>query len=89
MEWAGGRERGGLERLDVLMRVSIYHAINERVFSVFKFDIFDRLQLATRKMNVERDIVRSLVQCVALRDLWSWSIIFPSSTRVNLQPFIG
>ena len=65
------------------------HAEDQRVFSVFEFDVFGGLHFATWKANVEWDIVGPLVQLVASWDLRSWSIIFPSSPRVSIQPLVG
>ena len=81
--------RGGLEGFDVLMRVPVDHTVNKRVFSIFEFDIFGGLHLATGKSDVERDVVSTFVQYIPFWDLRLWSIIFPSKPRVSLQPFVG
>ena len=88
-ERSGGREGGGLEGLNVLMGVAVYHAVYEGVFAKFKLDVLGGLQFSARETDVERDIVSSLIQCVPLWDLRSWSIILPSKPQVSLLPFVG
>ena len=88
-EGSGGREGSGLEGFNVLVGVAVYHAIHQRVFAILELDIFGGFHFATREANVEGNVVRSFVQVVPLRDLRSWSIIFPSSPRVSLLPFVG
>ena len=88
-EQSGGGEGGHLEGLNVLIGISVYHAINQGVFSVFKFDVFCGFEFAAREMNVERDVVGPFIQHVAWRDLRSWSIIFPSNPWVSLFPFVS
>ena len=78
-----------MEGFNVLVRVAIYHAVYQRVFAIFKFDIFCGFHFAAGKANVERDIVRSFIQFVPLQDLRSWSIIFPSNPLVSHLPFVG
>ena len=89
VEGSGRGEWGSLEGLDVLMRVPVDHPVYEGVFAVLEFDILGRLHFAAGKMDVEGDVVHTFVERVPLWDLRSWSIIFPSSPQVNLQPFIG
>ena len=89
VEWAGQWERSGLEGLDILMRVPVYHAEDKRVFSVLTLDVLGRLHCTAWEMNVERDVVDPVVQLVAFRDLHSWAIIFPSSPLVSIRPFIS
>ena len=60
-EWSGGGEWCGLEGLNVLMRVTVNHAIYKGVFTVFELDILRRLHFAIREVDVERDIVGSLI----------------------------
>ena len=60
-EGAGGREGGGLERLDVLVVVSIYHSIDQRIFAVFDLDVFCGFHLATREAYVEGNVVSPFV----------------------------
>ena len=86
-EQSGAGEGGCLEGLNVLMGISVYHAVNQGVFSVF--DVFCRFEFAARETNVERDVVGPFIQCVAWRDLRSWSIIFPSNPQVSLFPFVS
>ena len=88
-EWSGGGEGGCLEGFDILMGISIYHPIHQGVFTVLEFDVPCWFEFATWQVNVEGDVVSSLVQLVAQWDLRSWSIIFPSSPLVNLWPFVG
>ena len=71
------------------MGVPVYHTIYEGVFTILELDILGLLHFATLEVNVEGDVVGTFIQCVALRDLQSWSIIFPSSPWVNHQPFVG
>ena len=78
-----------MERLDVLMRVLVDHAVNKGVFSKFEFDVFCGLRLTSWEPDVEGDVVSSFVQYVPLRDLRLWSVIFPSSCLVSLRPFVG
>ena len=78
-----------MEGLNILVRVAIYHTVHKGVFAKFKLDVFGWLHFSTRETNVEKDVVRSLVQRVPLRDLRSWSIIFPSNPLVSLLPFVG
>ena len=68
---SGGREWGGLERFNVLMGVAVYHAVYEGVFTILHLDILGRLHFSAREADVERDVVRSFIQCVPLRDLRS------------------
>ena len=89
VEWPGRGEGGGLEGLHVLVMVTIYHAVHQRVFTVLDLDVFCWLHLATREANVEWDIVCTFVQLVPFRDLRLWSIIFPSKPWVSILPFIG
>ena len=88
-EQSGRGEGGHLEGLDVLMGISIYHAVNQGVFSIFEFDVFCGFEFATREANVKRDIVSPFIQHVAWQDLRSWSIIFPSNPQVSLFPFVS
>ena len=88
-EWAGQWERSGLEGLDILMRVPVYHAEDKQVFSVLELDVLGRLHCAAWETNVEQDVVDPVVQLVAFRDLRSWAIIFPSSPLVSIQPFVS
>ena len=88
-EGAGRGEGGGLKQLHVLMMVSIYHPIDQRVFAIFDLDILGWLYVSARESYVEGDVVSSFVQYVPLRDLRSWSIIFPSKPLVSLFPFVG
>ena len=78
-----------MKGFDVLMRVSIYHAVHEGVFPIFELYILGQLHFAAWEADVEGDIVGPLVERVPLRDLRSWSIIFPSKPQVNLWPFVG
>ena len=78
-----------MERLDVLVRVSIDHAVYEGVFAVLELDIFGGLHLAVGKSDVEGDVVSALVQYIPFQDLRLWSVIFPSKPRVSLLPFVG
>ena len=87
-EGSGGGIWGGLERLDVLMRVPVDHTINVGVFAVLEFDILGGLHLATGESDVEGDVVSALVQHVPFRDFRLWSVIFPSKPRVSLRPFV-
>ena len=48
VEGSSGWHGSGLERLDILMGVSIDHPIDEGVFTPFDLDILGRLQLTTR-----------------------------------------
>ena len=52
---------GGLEGLDVLVRISVDHAVNEGVFSILKLDILGGLHLAGGEPNVEGDVVSAFV----------------------------
>ena len=81
--------RGGLEGLDVLMRVPINHTIDEGVFSVLELDILGGLHLAGGESDVEGNVVRAFIQYIPFRDLQLWSVIFPSKPQVNLRPFVG
>ena len=78
-----------MERLDVLMGVTIDHTLYQGVFAKLKLDILGGFHLTAREMNVERDIVRTVIQLVPLWDLRLWSIIFPSKPRVSLLPFVS
>ena len=88
-EWSRGGEGGGLEGLNVLMGVTIDHTLYQGVFAKLKLDILGGFHLTAREMNVERDIVRTVIQLVPLWDLRLWSIIFPSKPRVSLLPFVS
>ena len=71
MEGSGRWDWGGLEGLNILMRVPVNHTVYQGVFAIFKFDILGRLHLTARELNVERDIICTFVQLVPLWDLWS------------------
>ena len=88
-EGSGRWEWGGLEGLDVLMRVPVDHAVHQGVFTILELDILGRFHFAAREPDVEGDVVRTFVQCVPFRDLQLWPIILPSSPWVNLRPFVG
>ena len=89
MEGSGRWEWGGLEGLDVLMRVPVDHTVYVGVFAILELDILSWLHFATGKPDVEGDIVRAFIPLVPFQDLRSWSIIFPSSPWVSLLPFVG
>ena len=80
---------GSLEGLDVLVRVSVDHAVYEWVFTVFELDVFGGLHVAGGESDVEGDVISTFVQYIPFRDLRLWSVIFPSKPRVSLQPFVG
>ena len=88
-EGSSRRDGGGLEGFDVLMVVSVYHPVDQGVFAVFDFDILHGFHFAAGESDVEGDVVSAFVQHVPFRDFRSWSIIFPSSPRVNRRPFVG
>ena len=89
VEGSGRWEWGGLEGLDVLMRVPVDHTVYVGVFTILELDILSWLHFATGKPDVEGDIVHAFIPLVPFRDLRSWSIIFPSSPWVSLLPFVG
>ena len=78
-----------MERFNVLVRVSVNHAIYKGVFTVLELDILGGFHVAIGKSNIERDIISAFVQYVPFRDLRLWSVIFPSKPRVSLRPFVG
>ena len=88
-EGSGRGEGGGLERLDVLVMIPIYHSVDEGVFAELEFNIFCGFHFAARETYVEGDIVSSFVQYIPLQDFRSWSIIFPSKPLISLLPFVG
>ena len=88
-EGSSGGKRGCLERLDILVGVSVYHTIDQGVFAILEFDIFCGLHFAAWETNVEGNIVCTFIQRVPFWDLQSWSIIFPSKPRVSLLPFVS
>ena len=80
---------GSLEGLDVLMRVPVDHAIHKGVFAILELNILGGLHLTARESDVEGDVICAFVQYIPFRDLWLWSIIFPSKPWVSLRPFVG
>ena len=84
---ADGGHGGGLERLDILMRVTVDHPINKRVFTPFDFDVFGWFVISVGQMDVERDVVQSLIQDEAL--CWWEPIICPSNPLVSILPCVG
>ena len=59
------------------------HAEDQRVFSIFEFDVFGGLHFATWKANVEWDIVGPLVQLVASRCY----VLVERSARLELDGY--
>ena len=85
-----GTSRGhgsGLERLDVLMGITINHPIDKRIFTPYDLDVFGWLHFTSRQANVKGDIVCSFVQDKAF--CWCESIIFPSRPLVSILQCIG
>ena len=78
-----------MERLDVLVRVPVDHAVYEGVFAILEFDVLGGLHLAAGESDVEGDVISTFVQYIPFRDLRLWSVIFPSSPRVRRRPFVG
>ena len=78
-----------MERFDVLMRVSVDHAVYKWVFAVLKFDVLGGFHLVAGESDVEGDVISAFVQYVPFQDLQLWSVIFPSKPRVSLWPFVG
>ena len=50
-----------MERLDVLVRVPVDHAIYEGVFAILELDILGRLHFAAGESDVEGDVVGAFV----------------------------
>ena len=56
-EWACRWDRGGLEGLNVLVRVPAYHTVYQGVFSILEFDVLGWFHFPTEKADVEGNIV--------------------------------
>ena len=78
-----------MERLDILVRVPVDHAVYEGVFAILELNVFGGLHLTARESDVEGDVISAFIQYIPFRDLRLWSVIFPSKPQVSLRPFIG